>query len=131
MRHLALLLLLAAPAFAQDGTGLSATEFDDYVAGKTLSWALADQPWGTEEYLPNRQVQWAAGPGECQIGTWFEAAGQICFDYQDRTDTSCWIFRKTANGLTAELQGPSGPLTLTESGQIAEGLPCPGPEVGV
>ncbi len=131
MRLLALLALLATPAVAQDAPGLSATEFDAYVAGKTLSWALPGQPWGTEEYLPNRQVQWATRPGECQIGTWYESSGQICFSYQDRADTSCWIFRKTDTGLTAELQGPTGPLTLTESGQIAGGMPCPGPEVGV
>jgi hypothetical protein len=130
------LAVLATPLAAQDlpasvSTPMSAVEFDAYVTGKTLDWAFEDQPWGVEEYLPNRRVQWATEPGECQIGRWEVEGNQICFSYEGRYVISCLIFRRTANGLTADLQGPNAPLALSETAQSTQGLACPGPDLGV
>lgn len=132
MKYAAVLLFLALPAAAQDASaGLNAEEFGAYVTGKTLIWSFGAQHWGTEEYLSGQGVQWATEPGQCLTGQWFEDAGQICFDYDGVETDACWIFRKTETGLTADLQGPNGPLLLSETGQSDKGLPCPGPEVGV
>ncbi len=131
MRSAFLLAFLATPLAAQDLTpGLSAQDFDAYVRGKTLTWSLGAQVWGVEEYLPRRQVQWANQPGTCQLGHWYEDKGQICFLYEGDAGAACWIFRRTAAGLTADFQGATGTLHLSETSQSDQGLPCPGPEVG-
>lgn len=132
MRYAAVAAYLCSiPAFAQDGAAMTGAAFDAYVTGKTLSWSWGEQPWGIEEYLPGRRVQWATSPQDCQIGEWYEQDGQICFQYEGREIPSCWIFRQGATGLTADLQGSDGPLLLNETGQSQDGVPCPGPMVGV
>ena len=110
---------------------MTGAEFESYVAGKTLTWSLGADLWGVEEYLDGRRVQWASEPDQCEMGTWFESGGHICFQYEGRDAASCWIFRQSATGLTADLQGPNGPLLLNETAQSDAGLPCPGPDVGV
>lgn len=136
MRCLFLVALLATTAGAQaapgdPGAALTAAQFGAYVTGKTLTWSLGTQTWGTEEYLPNQRVQWATRPGECQIGRWYAEGAQICFAYDGNDSPACWIFRPGSGGLLADLQGPNAPLQLTETGQSDQGLPCPGPDLGV
>lgn len=132
MKPWPILVFLSSAAWCQDlDSALTAEQFDAYVTGKTLFWSFEGQAWGAEEYLPGRLVQWASQPGECQIGRWYEEAGQICFRYDGGGAPSCWIFRATITGLTADLQGPKGPFLLQEAGQTDDGLDCPGPEVGV
>jgi hypothetical protein len=76
MKFFVLLALLAGSATAQSTPAqstpaqspsmpMTAVEFQAYVLGKALSWSLGDQLWGSEEYLPRRQVQWATSAGEC------------------------------------------------------------------
>ncbi len=130
---LAALLGAAIPALAQDPTqapAMTGIAFDANVSGKTLIWSLVDEPWGTEEYLPNQQVQWARGPESCEIGHWYAQDGQICFAYEGTGSPSCWIFRLGSTGLTADLQGSGAPFLLTETGRSDDGLPCPGPDLG-
>lgn len=119
----------ALPAAAIDI--LTADEFESYVTGRTLTWSLGADVWGVEEYLPGRGVQWSPEPGRCVVGRWYAMGEAICFAYEEENLSSCWVFRRGPQGLTADLQGPHGPLLLHESGQSEEGLPCPGPGIGV
>ena len=110
------------------GTPLSAAEFDAYATGKTLFYAQGGTVWGAEQYLPGHQVLWAFTDQPCEYGQWHEEQGAICFVYQGKTGTNCWYFYHGAAGLLARFVG--GSSLLSEVGQTAEPMNCPGPLVG-
>lgn len=133
---LTLCLALAAPALADDllqvaDSPLSATEFEAYATGKTLSYAQDGVVWGSEQYLKDRRVIWAFTEDECQYGHWFEDQGNICFLYDNDLQPQCWRFFREDSGLRAIFMGADGGTSLSEVGQSNTPLNCPGPDVGV
>lgn len=74
--------LMAVPAWAE--TPLSATEFESFSQGKTLSFMFEGTVFGREMYLPNQKVVWQEGwNGACHLGRWRTGAtGEICFEYE-------------------------------------------------
>ncbi len=127
---LAALLASALPVLAEDP--VTADQFEAHVTGKTLSYGLGGIVFGIEQYLPGRKVRWQFTADTCQYGIWYpKDGGLICFLYEYDPDEHCWIFRMTADRLTAQsVDDPPG-VELTEVAQTAQGLACPGPDVGV
>jgi hypothetical protein len=123
-------LAISAAAASAD-KALNEQEFDARTLGRTITYSADGDVYGMEQYLPGHKVLWSFADGDCQPGTWFENAGQICFDYGPDMALQCWKFLDTAEGLRAQYQGDeqNQPLaTLTES---SEPLQCNGPDVGV
>lgn len=132
----AVLLACALPAQAQKApqqTPLNAETFDAYTLGRTLSYQVQGEPYGVEQYLPNRRVRWTFIGDQCQDGVWYERNGNICFLYDHApADEQCWLFYQTDSGLRAVFQGPDGPSTeLYEVQQTDAPMACMGPGVGV
>ncbi len=122
----------ASGAAAQD-IALSAEEFQKFVTGKTLYFEQRGQPFGAEQYFPDKRVIWAFESGECQFGIWFEnKAGDICFIYEDQTGSQCWNFlrRKDGRYVARTLDGPVAD-DLVVSGEDREPLQCAPPDLGV
>ncbi|AAV94630.1 hypothetical protein KQ247_15510 [Ruegeria pomeroyi] len=130
MMRLALILTLMAPAAVAQPV-MSAEEFDRYTLGKTLFYGFDGTAYGVERYLSGRRVIWSFLDGECKEGIWYEAAGQICFVYEDRPDPQCWVFRDTGGGLVAQFEGDPTQTELYEAEEIGEEMLCYGPDVGV
>ncbi|MBV0913993.1 hypothetical protein [Anianabacter salinae] len=130
MRHLVAALLIAPTALMAE-TPMTASEFEAYVTGKTLTYAEGGIVYGIEEYLPNRRVRWAFTEDECREGEWFEAGEAICFVYEDNLEPQCWTFYDRPGGLAAKFENVDDGRELYEIGQSPEPLFCPGPEVGV
>lgn len=126
---LMLALPLSAPA-QQVPDAMTAQEFDAYSQGKTFYYGAQGEPYGAEEYLPDRRVRWSFLDGNCQEGRWYEEAGHICFVYEDMPDPQCWSFVEGSSGLTAYFQGGSQTV-LYEMQTSPEPMICHGPEVGV
>lgn len=122
---------LADPPQANIGTPLSATEFESYASGKTLTYAEGGQVWGTEQYLPGRQVLWAFTGQPCQAGSWHAEDQAICFEYEGETGQNCWLFYHGPSGLVAQFQGGDATTNLSETAQTSTPMQCPGPKVGV
>lgn len=128
-RLAAVLLLLATPALAD--TPITAEAFEAHVTGKTLTYRQFDSLFGIEEYLPGRKVRWSTAPDECLYGSWYPSGEDICFVYEYDPTPACWTFwlrdgalvALSVNGLTGE--------ELHEVAASTQGLPCPGPDVGV
>lgn len=136
------LCMIALPALADPpgmapadlGPPLTASEFEAYALGKTLTYADSGQVWGQEEYLPNRQVVWAFTGEPCEYGAWTPetaADGQpmLCFTYEGNPDPNCWRFYHGKAGLVALFVGGSG-NPLSEVAQTDQPMQCPGPKVG-
>jgi|LauGreDrversion4_2_1035121.scaffolds.fasta_scaffold1003611_2 hypothetical protein len=123
-------LALAAPLAAAAAEPMTAEEFDAYATGKTLSYALGDEIWGTEQYLPGRRVIWAFSQDECQYGTWYPQGDEICFVYDNDPTPQCWTFWQQGGGLRARFAGDPAGTELAEVGQSSDPLVCPGPDVG-
>ena len=119
-------LVSSLPVFA-----LSGQEFDDYTQGKTFYFASDGEPYGAEEYLPNRRVRWTFLDGKCKEGEWYEEGEMICFVYEDQPVPQCWSFEISANGLTARFENDPNQTTLYEVRKSPEPLMCMGPGVGV
>jgi hypothetical protein len=133
MHHIAFAMvsfLLIVPPLAADA-GMGAEEFERYTEGKTLSYAWRGAAFAQEQYLPDRQVIWSVMGGECHRGRWYEAAGQICFLYEDNPDPACWDFESGAQGLHAVPQGAGPEDALDEIAQSATPISCPAPDLGV
>ena len=126
---LALSLALACPALA--GQPLTAEEFEAHVLGKTVTYSQFGTLFGTEEYLPNRQVRWSVAENLCQYGTWYPQVSDICFVYEDDPRPHCWTFWKEGEGLVALSVEAEPGEELYEVSQSDAPLPCPGPDVGV
>lgn len=121
---------LASPVFADDGR-MSAAEFDAYSTGKTLTYASGGYIFGTEQYLPNRQVRWAFTEDVCKIGHWYEQDDLICFVYEDAGNPQCWAFWREEGGLRALFAGDPAGTELSEVRQTDKSMACAGPDVGV
>ena len=128
-RAILALCRLCGPVAAQQ-TPMTASEFESYATGKTLTYARDGAVWGTEQYLPGRRVIWAFTADECRDGTWYEDQGAICFVYEDDLP-QCWDFYLQANGLSARFLGDPESLPLSEVEQSDGPMPCMGPDVGV
>ena len=122
---------LADPPAAGPGTPLTASEFESYAAGKTLTYAQDGQVWGTEQYLPGRHVLWAFTDQPCQAGVWHAENQAICFEYETEPGQSCWLFYRSPAGLVAQFQGGDATPNLSETAQTTAPMQCPGPRVGV
>lgn len=136
MRFLAVLALLplpvlAEPVLAEPGPPLTGAEFEAYTTGRTLTYAQDGQVFGTEQYLPGRQVMWAFEGSACQKGHWYEAGEFICFLYDDEPDRpQCWTFQMDDGNLRARYSGDPEGTDLAEVGASDGPLNCPGPDVG-
>lgn len=122
---------LADPPQATLGAPLTAAEFDAYATGKTLLYASGGAVWGQEQYLPDHKVLWAFTGEPCEYGTWYDQGGEICFEYEGKTDPNCWLFYRGSAGLIAQFLGNGGSDLLSEVGQTDTPMNCPGPQVGV
>ena len=143
MRHsLALALFaFAAPVLAETppppnpaspiGPPLSASAFETYVNGKTLTYASDGTIYGTEQYKAGRKVVWAFTEDECREGYWYDKGPQICFVYEDPNDPQCWLFFMGSTGMKAEFIGDGVGSDLSEVAQSAGPMACMGPQVGV
>jgi len=126
----ALLFALAAtPALSDDF--MTAEEFDAYVTGKTLTYSQYGSEFGIEEYLPGRHVAWRPQGEDCKYGSWFQKGDLICFTYEYDSGEHCWTFWQDETGLRALSTEDAPGAELSEVFQTADGLNCPGPEVGV
>lgn len=126
---LAFSLLLVAPASAE--APISAQEFEAHVTGKTLTYRQFDSVFGIEEYLEGRKVRWSTAPNECLYGSWYPQGDAICFVYEYDASPACWTFWLRDGALVAlSVNGVPGE-ELYEVGVSDQGLPCPGPDIGV
>lgn len=127
-RLLPLLLLLALPVQAADAP-MSASDFEAYSTGKTLTYALGGEVYGAEQYLPGRKVIWAFKGQECRRGWWYEKGSEVCFIYDDG-DPQCWTFQHGAGGLRAHFAGDPEGSELAAVSESNQPLICAGPDVG-
>lgn len=132
MRGIALLCLTwASQALGQEAP-LNAAEFEAYTTGKTLSYATPGRdPYGAEEYLPNRRVRWVFTGQECKEGEWYPSDELICFLYDDSNTPQCWSFYLTPRGLRAQFENRPDSAPLYQIDESTEPLFCPGPLIGV
>lgn len=130
MRRLAFALLLwPVPALAEPP--LTAAGFEAHVAGKTVTYARQGTVFGIEEYLADRQVRWSVAPNLCLYGRWYPQDDDICFVYTDDPAPHCWTFWLKDGALVALSAGGDPGSELFEVEASTDGLPCPGPDVGV
>ncbi len=133
MRHIstlfAALAMTTLPAFAE--TAMTADEFDAYATGKTLTYSMGGDVFGTEQYLPNRRVRWAFTQEECRDGYWYEENELICFVYEHDATPQCWKFWTDGDGLKARFENDPAGTELSEVAQTNGPLICAGPDVGV
>jgi hypothetical protein len=129
---LAALLAAAAPAVAlESGRPMTGAEFEAYTEGQTLTFGVDGVPYGIEQYLPGRRVLWSFIGEECREGTWFEAAPQICFVYDDEpARLHCWTFYDTGNGLRARFGDDPDGTELIEVLRSPAPMMCRGPMLG-
>lgn len=129
---LSLVLMLVPLVAAAGDVPLSAGDFEARTTGRTLTYGMDGQVFGSEQYLPGRRVIWAFAGQDCQRGTWEEVGGQICFRYEGDPDPACWQFFDEAGHLRAELIGDDDEgASLTQLSQSDKPLSCPGPDIGV
>lgn len=124
---------LCAPlgvAAGQDAAPMTADAFEAYVAGRTVTYAHDGQAYGIEQYFSDRRVIWKHIGGDCVEGTWFEANGEICFEYDGGGAMQCWQFYEDGGGLGARASGDPDGLWLYEVQRISEPLQCPVPYLG-
>ncbi len=121
------------PAVALAQVPLGAAEFEARVEGRTLTYSYGGEPFGTEQYFPNRRVAWAFTGGACVYGRWYAQGASICFVYDNDPDPQCWQFFDEGGRLLARFMGDGsgdgGGGALSEVSR-AERLDCPGPDVG-
>ena len=127
----ATLLLALIPAALAAQSPMTAQEFEEYVTGRTLTYADRGVIYGIEEYLPNRRVRWAFTADECRDGYWYDAEGEICFVYEGNPDPQCWTFTRRGGRLSALFTGAEDGRELYEAQQSDKPLVCLGPDVGV
>ena len=123
------LFFLATPSLAE--TPITAEVFEAHVTGKTLTYRQFGNLFGIEQYLPDRKVRWSTAPNECQYGSWYPQGENICFVYEYDPTPACWTFwMKDAALVALSTSGVAGE-ELHEVDASDQGLPCPGPDVGV
>ena len=126
---LPLCLATALPALAD--TPMSASDFEAYATGKTLTYAMGGEVYGAEQYLPGRRVVWAFKGEECRTGYWYEEAGQVCFVYQQDTTPQCWTFATGTDGVRAHFTADPAGAELAAVQESTAPLTCAGPDLGV
>jgi len=129
VRASVLLLSLVTPGLAE--TPISPEQFEAHVTGKTLTYQQFDYIFGVEEYLPDRKVRWSTAPDECQYGSWYPQGKDICFVYEYDPTPACWTFWMKDGALVALSTTGLPGEELHEVQASDQGLPCPGPEVGL
>jgi hypothetical protein len=129
MTSFTLSVLCATQSFAE--TPMTATEFEAYSTGKTMTYSVGGQVFGTEQYLPDRHVVWAFKGDDCTDGIWYEEAGLICFVYKSDGTPQCWTFYLDAAGLRAKFVGDGIGSELSVVSQSPAPMACMGPDVGV
>jgi hypothetical protein len=128
MRTVALLLLLAAPATAQDL--MMVEEFEAWSTGQTLDYFIDGVYWGSEQHLAGRRTRDADAGGDCLKGLWFPKGEAICFVYQAVEGEHCWHFWRDGSGVWAEFaDNPSAPAAQVRLSDAP--VACQGPKVGV
>ena len=126
---LALSLLLAGPAAAQDA--MSAAEFEAWSEGRTLTYSTGGSPYGAEEHRAGRRVRWTRFDETCVEGVWFPRGEEICFVYDEGVEGErCWRYTRTPDGLRGELRRADGTFVADPIRRVDEPLDCVGPEVG-
>jgi hypothetical protein len=125
------LILTLMPALALAETPLNGADFEARVEGRTLTYSYGGQPFGTEQYFPNRRVAWAFTGDDCVYGRWYEEGSAICFLYEDSPEPQCWQFFDRQGRLVAQFMGDGAGTELSEVAQSDGPLSCPGPDVGV
>jgi hypothetical protein len=126
---LGLSVLSATESLAE--TPMTAAEFEAYATGKTLTYSVGGEVFGTEQYLPDRHVVWAFKGDDCTDGIWYEEAGLICFVYKSDGSPQCWTFFLDASGLRAKFIGDGVGSELSVVSQSPAPMACMGPDVGV
>ncbi len=130
-------ILIAGLLLALSGTTagaeqkLNAKTFDAYTRGKTMHYASGAQPYGIEQYLPDRKVVWSFVGDVCQEGYWYPKNDEICFVYADPNNPQCWIFMLGAKGLSARVVGNGSDTGLVAVRESKEPMPCAAPWNGV
>lgn len=125
------LALAFAPFAAFAEAPLTAAGFEAHVLGKTVTYSRQGSIFGIEEYLEGRQVRWSVAPNYCQYGTWYPEGDAICFVYEADPTPHCWTFWLREGALVALATGADPGTELFETAASDQGLPCPGPDVGV
>ena len=128
MRLILALLAFATPALAE--TPITAETFESHVTGKTITYQQFDSLFGIEEYLEGRKVRWSTAPNECLYGSWYPQGDAICFVYEYDPTPACWTFWMRNGALVALSTNGLPGEELHEVDASAQGLPCPGPDVG-
>ena len=134
MRFATIISICAASLFATRShaeTPMTASEFEAFTTGKTLTYSIGGEVFGTEQYRPNRQVVWAFKGDDCTEGFWYEEAGLICFAYTSDGTPQCWTFYLDTSGLRAKFIGDSVGAELSAVDQSPAPMACMGPDVGV
>ena len=122
-------LLFASPAIAEEI--MAPPDFEAFTSGTTLYFSKKGEPYGAEQYFPDRRVIWTFLNGQCERGAWFEQDNQICFVYETQNEAQCWHFLDSEDKKRARVVGADPAEDLTVEGQDRRELSCPGPGVGV
>ncbi|MCX7889634.1 MAG: hypothetical protein N2422_07900 [Rhodobacteraceae bacterium] len=110
---------------------VTAEEFERATTGLTVHWTAQGRLYGSEQYLPGRQVLWAVEGGECLRGHWWAEGSRICFSYEDAPAPVCWTISREGGRLAARpVDDPDG-LPLIAASESDRPLACRGPRVGV
>ena len=129
LRLFLIICFLTGTANAQDV--LSLEEFESYADGKTLYFSQQGQPYGVEQYLPNRQTIWQYADGTCTKGIWYTRKELICFVYEGDGEEQCWHFLKKGEHFAARALGREPEADLNVIWRDDRPIACKGPNIGV
>lgn len=97
-----ILVLLSATAPAAE-TPMTATGFEAWSTGKTLTYSANGQVWGSETHLAKRATLDDRDGDICRRGKWQPKGDAICFVYEADPVRSCWRFTRDADQLFATI----------------------------
>lgn len=120
MRFAVFALALALPSALQAQDFMDVVEFEAFVTGKTLDFIEDGQPYGSEEFLPGRRVNWRyVGEIDCHAGTYEQNAEYICFNYDGEDELSCSTFWLEGDKLMSRFSDalPDEPLSIATAAQ--------------
>lgn len=133
MRRTAFVLIaLAAAPTASMADIVSPEAFQALAEGRTLHFSLDGEPFGAEQFFPERRSLWRFADGSCEPGRWEPQGPEICFVYASDPAPICWLFREHGGRFVAHLTeaGAETGFSLDLDRVAPEPLPCPGPPVG-
>ena len=110
---------------------MTAEAFENFVSGSTIYFNRRGQPYGAEQYLPDRRVIWTFLDGRCERGAWYNEGSTICFVYETQSEAQCWNFVESGGDKRARVVGADPANDLLVVGQDDANLDCPGPGIGV